>query len=370
MATIDIYSPAFMLACIKEKGMTYSFLRDRYFPQTEDFKTEKVFIDYDDGEGNLIAPFVIPRIGKVPMDRTGYETRELAPAFIAPSRPLSIDILTKRRAGESIVSTMTPAQRERAFLVEDLDFLDKAITRREEWMCARTLMENACHMEHVGDRIDTSKTIPMDVYYYDVDSTGAGENPGVFTPSAKWAAGTAAKRGNWYTDICKLAANLYDNGRPVTDLVMGANVGDLITTDPWVISMMDNRRMEIGTIDPRWQENGVVYLGKLNFSGIMLDMFVYRGSYQEKTADGRLVTRPYMPKNGVLLAAPRTGIIRYGSVTQIEMDKNTYTRTGKRIPKYLVDEVGNQKETILISRPIAAPVMKSPWRACADVFAA
>lgn len=367
---VDIYSTYFMAALIKEKGAVYSFLKDRYFPQSEEFKTEKVFMDYDDGEGNLLAPFVIPRVGKVPMDRVGYETRELAPAYIAPSRPLSIDILTKRMAGESLVSTLTPAQRERTYLVNDLDFLDKAISRREEWMCAHTLLKNACHMEHIGDRVDASKSIAMDVYYYDRDASGKGDNPGVFKPSAKWAVGTDSMRGTWFNDVCRLAAELYESGRAATDLVVGANVGDMILNDPWVVKMLDNRRIELGTIDPKWQENGVVYVGKLNFSGIMLDIFVYRGSYQEKNPKGALVTKPYFPKNAALIAAPKTGIIRYGMVTQVEMDKQTYTRTGKRIPKHLVDEVANAKETILTSRPIAAPIMKAPWRACEDVLKA
>ena len=364
----DIYSTHFMLACIREKGQVYSFLKDRYFPKSEEFKTDKVFLDYDDGEGNLLAPFVIPRVGKVPMERSGYETRELAPAYIAPSRPLSIDNLTRRMAGESIVSNLTPEQRERAYLVNDLDFLDRTISRREEWMCANVLLKNACHMEHVGDRLDDSKKISMDVYYYGVGDNGQGKNPGVFTPSAKWTVGTANKRGVWYTDICKHAAALCDNGREVTDLVLGADSGDLILNDPWVISMLDNRRIELGAIDPRWQGNGVVYLGKLNFSGILLDIFIYRGTYQEKSAAGQTVTKPYFPKGAALLAAPGTGILRYGVVNQIEIDKKTHNRTGKRIPKHLVNEDANLKETILTARPIASPLVKSPWRACEDVF--
>lgn len=363
---LDIYSTAFMLAVIREKPVVYSFLKDRYFSKTEEFKTEKVFIDYDDGEGNLLAPFVIPRIGKVPMERVGYETRELAPAYIAPSRPLSIDILQRRMAGESLASAMTPAQRERAYLVGDMDFLDTAISRTEEYMCARTMLTNACHMEHMGDRTDAAKTIPLDVRYYD-----GNENPGVFTKSAKWEVGTAARRGTWYKDVCEQAASLYENGRNAADLVVGTEVGDMILNDPWVIAMLDNRRIELGTIHPKWQENGVVYIGKLNFSGITLDIFIYRGSYQRKdAATGKMKTVPYFPTKGAMIAAPGTGIIRYGMVTQVEMDGNTYSRTGKRIPKYNVNVDQNLKETILTARPIASPLVKSPWRACEDVLSA
>lgn len=359
----DIYSTIFMEALIREKPRVYSFLRDRYFGGTPSiFKTKKVIVDYDDGEGNLLAPFVVPRVGKAPMERAGYETRELAPSNIAPSRPLSIDDLEKRMAGESLVSTLTPAQRERQYLVGDLDFLDKAITRSEEWMCAGTLLDNACEIIHIGDKQD--KGVKFEARFYD-----GSDNPGVFKPSAKWEVGTATKRGVWYNDVCRYAAELMDVGRTVTDLVVGPDVGEMIQTDPWVIAMMDNRRMEIGKIDPRWKDNGVIYLGPLNFGGVILDVMIYRGSYQEKDKKtGKLTTMQYFPSAGALLAAPNTGKLRYGMVTQVEMDGKTYSRTGTRIPKHNVDVDANLKETILTARPLAAPIMKSPWRACRDVL--
>ena len=121
---MDIYSTHFMEMLLREKPQVFTFLRDRYFPEVAIFKTDKVIVDYDDGEGNELAPFVIPEVGKAPMGRSGYETMELAPANIAPSRPLSLNDIKKRRAGESLVSEDTPEMRERKLLVEDLE--DKA----------------------------------------------------------------------------------------------------------------------------------------------------------------------------------------------------------------------------------------------------
>lgn len=363
MAEFDIYSTHFMEAVIREKPTVYTFIRDRYFGGTAGvFKTPKIMVDYDDGAGNLLAPFVIPRVGKAPMGRAGYETRELTPAYIAPSRPLSIDDLEKRQAGESLVSTMTPAQRERNFLVDDLDFLDKAITRREEWMCVNTMLDNACTMEHIGDKAD--KHTDMVAQYYD-----GTNNPGVFKPSAKWAPGTANKRGTWYEDVCRQIESLTTAGREVTDLVVGNNVAQIILNDPWVLSMLDNRRGWLGEVDPRWQPNGVVRIAKLNFDGVELEIFSYKGTYQVMGKDGKMQTEQYFPAGGALLAAPNTGKLRYGAVTQVEMDNNTYTRTGKRIPKHNVNVDTNMKETILTARPNAAPNMKGQWRACRNVLA-
>lgn len=359
---IDIYSTVFMAAAIKEMPKINTFVKERYFGETPtEFVTEKVVVDYDDGAGNLMAPFVIPRAGSVPMMRAGYNTYDLTPAYIAPSRPLGIDDIKKRKAGESIVSTMTPEQRERQYLLDDLSFLNDAITRREEWMAVNTMLDNACEMNHIGDKLD--KAEDFKVNYYD-----GKVNPAVFQPEEKWEIGTETKRGTWYDGVTEQANSLADAGRAVSDLIVGSEVADMILSDPWVQKILDNRRMEIGLIDPKLLPDGVVYLGNLNFSGIALDIFSYRGTYQEKGTKGNWVTKNYFPSTGAVLAAPNCGKMLYGAVTQVELDNETYTRTGERIPKYEVDVGKNLKKTIVTSRPITVPKMKSPWRSCRDVL--
>lgn len=360
----DIYHPAFMLAAIKEKKPIYTFVKDRYFSaDTATFKTEKVFVDYDDGTGSILAPFVIPRVGSVPLTRDGYETRELIPPYIAPSLPLTIDNLTTRMAGESVVSTLTPEDRERVYLIGDMDTLDKAITRREEWMCVNTMLDNACTMHHIGDNGEKGQDIVAQ--YYD-----GNKNTGAFKPAAKWDIGANEfTPGNWFDDVCAQLSNMRAAGRNATDLVVGANVADLILRDKWAWKMLDNRRAALGDIDPRWQQAGVTRIGKLNFKGADLEIFCYEGTYEDRDAKTRkLTTQEYMPKNGVLIAAPKTGKMLYGAVNQMEDDRKFHTRPGTRIPKHVFDVPNNTKETILTSRPIACPVIKSPWRACRDVL--
>jgi hypothetical protein len=360
---IDFHSTIFMEGVIREKPVVYSFLKDRYFRENSVFNTKEVYVDYDDGEGNLIAPFVIPRTGKVPMGRSGYGTYKLQPAYIAPSRVLTMDVLENRMAGEHIMNGMTPAERERYYVTEDLEKLDKAITRREEWMCAETMLDNACTMKHIGDRADL--TVDLEAKFYD-----GKENPGVFKPTEKWDIGTETKRGSWYNEVCRQIESMTSAGRPVTDLVVGGKVAELILSDPWAIKILDNRRIELGSIDPRWQENGTTRLGVLNFDGVDLEIFKYNGTYEEMGKDGKKVQKLYLPSTAAILAAANTGKIRYGAVTQMEMDGVVYTRTGARVPKYLKDPATNKEETVLTAAPVAAPKMKGQWRACRDVFTA
>lgn len=228
-------------------------------------------------------------------------------------------------------------------------------------MCAETMLDNACTMEHMGDKAD-GQGIAMTAKFYD-----GTDNPGVFKPAKAWAVGTAAKRGTWYDSVCEEIASLTAAGREARDLVVGSEIAAMILNDPWVISMLDNRRIELGQVNPLWQPNGVTRIGALNFDGVTLEVFSYTGTYQEKNAKGVLTTKPYFPAKAAMIAAPATGKRRYGAITQVEMDKETYTRTGERVPKHNVIVDTNLKETILSSAPIMAPKMKGQWRACRDV---
>lgn len=361
----NIYEPAFMAGVIKEKKPIYTFIKDRYFTaDTSVFKTEQVLADYDDGGGSIMAPFVIPLAGPVPMTRDGYETREIKPPFISVSMPLTIEDLKKRMAGESIVSTLTPQDRERVHLVSDMDKLDKAITRREEWMCVNTMLDNACTMRHTG--ANGEKGHDMKAQFYDGNT-----NPGVFKPSAVWAASTDGKNpGTWYQDVCAQLSAMRKASRNATDLIVGSQVAQLIMNDPYMERMLDNRRIEIGELDPRWQENGVTRIGRFLFGGTFIEVYCYEGTYEEQDPKTRKITgvKDYLPATAAILAAPKTGKMLYGAVNQMEEDKVFHTRVGTRVPKHIADVAHNTKETMLTSRPMAIPLVKSPWRSCRDVF--
>jgi hypothetical protein len=320
-------------------------------------------IDYDDGAGNVLAPFVIPTTGPVPLTRDGYETYELVPPYIAVSLPLTIKDLTKRMAGETIVSELTPEQRQQIYLVQDLDTLDKSITRREEWICVNTMLDNQCTMKHIGD--NGAKGKDMIAKYYE-----GTDNPGVFKASEIWDVGADEYTpGTWYKSVTEQLSSMRKAGRNATDLVVGSQVAELIMSDKWAWKVLDNRRAELGEINPGWQEQGVTRIGKLNFGGKDLEIFCYEGTYEERDVKTRkLTTRDYFPSTAAMLAAPNTGKMAYGAVNQMERDEMFHTRTGMRVPKYIADVPHNTKETTLTSRPIAYPVIKSPWRACRNVF--
>ena len=103
---LNIYDTYFMLAAVREIPLEHTFFKDRYFPTNQAmdiFATPRVLADYK-LETRKAAPFVVPRIGSIPGSREGFSTADLEPGNISISIPLTLDQLTGRGFGESLMS--------------------------------------------------------------------------------------------------------------------------------------------------------------------------------------------------------------------------------------------------------------------------
>ena len=354
---MNMYDTLYMLAAIEELPLEHTFFKDRYFPtddETDVFNTSKVLADYREGSRKK-APFVMPRIGSLPVGRDGFSTFELEPAYIGLSMPMTLDQLKKRGFGESIMSGMTPEDRARLLQIKDMAELSARISRTEEWMACQVMLNNGITMRHETDEKDVYDDVPC--CFYDEAS-----NPAEFKPAAAWKHSTVDAKGNvtvgnWYEDIYKMVAFLKRKGRPATDLLVGADVGAFLMEDPWVMYMLDNRRVEMGRIAPTELTEYVTNLGAFNFKGRTLDILVCEGTYEdEKGADV-----DYLDTDSVIVTAPACGKGLYGAITQLETDGEYHTHTGKRVPQHLFTIKPPVKETQVASSPLMVPKRKNPW---------
>lgn len=360
---MDIYSTYFMLAAIREIPLEHTFFKDRYFPTDsamDIFGTAKVLADYKENTQKK-APFVLPRIGAIPVGRDGFSTYELEPANISISIPLTIDQLQNRGFGESLLSEMTPADRATYFLMNDLSELSARISRTEEILAVQTMLNNGTTMRHRTDREDVYEDIGVQFY------EGAN-NPAQFTPSAAWTHSTYSNgtwtKGSWYNDICAMIKMLTRHGRPVSDILVASDVGDFLMSDGWVLAMLDNRRTEMGRLAPEVLTEYVHEIGVFNFEGRTLPIIVNDGTYEENGIDV-----PYIPNGTVIVTAPNVGRGLYGAVTQMEADGNFHTYAGKRIPMHYFSLRPPVKETQLTSRPLFVPNRPNPWAVAKNVLA-
>jgi GNAT superfamily N-acetyltransferase len=351
---IDIFDTYYMAGVVQEIVPPATFFRDRYFPTdaADIFAADKVLVEYMEGDRRL-APFVVQRAGDIPVGRKGYEVHEFEPPFIAPSRLLTLDDLRKRGFGEALFAGSTPAQRAAALQLRDLTDLDLRITRREEWMAAQTMINNGCSAVAYID--NATAGVPFDIYYYD---TG-GSNPAVYTVAEEWD----DTGGDFFSDVEAMCADLAERGLPVTDLVVGTAVGQFIMSNEKVAKILDNRRMEFGRLAPEVRVPGVSWLGRLNFGGFDLDIFVVRETY----VDDNGTTQYYFPTKSAMVTAPNCGHMMYAQVTQIEPDDQYHSFAMKRVPKFVVDRDKDTRKLRLASRPLAAPKQKAPWMYAANV---
>lgn len=294
--------------------------------------------------------------------REGFSTYELEPGNISISIPLTADQLQNRGFGEALMSTMTPADRARMLLIGDLKELSSRISRTEEWLAIKTMLDNGCVMRHQTETPDIYQDVKVQFY----DGT---DNPALFTPTAKW---THSKKntdgswtiGTWYYDVCAMIKMLTSRGLPARELLLAADVGDFIMEDPWVMEVLDNRRMEMGRIEPKELTEYVTNPGTFNFKGRKLDILVSDGTFEDENG----TDTPYVPNGTAIVTAPDCGKGLYGGVTQLEQDGNFHTYAGTRVPQHIFTVRPPAKETQMTSRPLFVPKRKSPWSVAKGVL--
>lgn len=345
----DFYTTHTLLMAVQQLTPPSSFLRNRYFPTndaTDIFKSEDVLIEYRDGDKKL-APFVAPRKGGVTMMRRGYHMERFTPPNIAPKRTLTIDDLKKRGFGEALLPTMTPAQRENALVLKDLQEMGESITRREEAMAAEVMLTNGCIMKHIAD--DVTKEDEMEIRFYD-----GAVNPAQYTPAVKWD----QENNAILADFGAMARMLTQNGLRAADFVCNPDVADTIVNDPVIQKLLDNRRYELGTVQPETLTNGAAVMCVLNVNGRLISVI----SYDETYTDASGKDQPYIPSGKGILTAPGAGRTLYGAVTQMEQsDKEFHTYAARRVPKYLANPDNDTREIKNTSRPLLIPNHKNPF---------
>lgn len=345
---INIYQTQTLVAAAPLVLKRPTFLRDRYFETTDNdlFVTEDVLVEYKDEKNRKLAPCVVPMSGGIAIDRDGYKTERYTPANVAPKRTLSVADLQKRGFGETVFSQKKPAEREAALLRQDMTDLGELIDSREEWMAAQVLFENGYTMKHYIDDYGGSKYQEYAIKFYDEAS-----NPAVYTPAAKWDTSSKVIMDDLYA----ISLILKKRGLKASDVIFGHEVGSVIINNEYFQKLLDNKRLDLMAINPTELPEGVVYYGRLNVYGVALDLFCYTETYTDEAGQ----TQSFVPKNKIVVTAPKMGRAKYGAVTVLEKDENFYTYTGKRVPHVVADQKSGVKELYIESKPLLTPNYKN-----------
>ena len=354
-AVLNFFDTYMLLAITEEIVPQQTFFKDRYFHTgaNDIFRSDKVLTEYRKGDRKMAA-FVSARAGDIPMDRRGYAIHEYQPAFIAPSRLLTLDDLNKRGYGEAIYANSTPAERAARLQQDDLTDMDRRIIRREEWMCAQTMINNACTMQTYID--DKTEGETLYVKFFDATSDHT------YTVANKWN----AENGDFFGDVRNMARLLSSRGLRAADLVLGVDVADALLENEKVQRLLDkNSGIIVGQIEQELSAyDGVAFMGILNFGGYKLNLI----SVDETYVDDSDVTQRYFPATSAMVTAPGCGHLMYGQITQIDygsIEPATYAAV--RVPKFVLDQPNDKRKLRLACRPLAAPHNYCPYIYAANV---
>lgn len=356
MADLNFFDNYILMAITEEIVPEASFFRDRYFPTGagDIFSSDKVLTEYRRGDRKM-ASFVAPRAGDIPVDRRGYEIHEYQPAYIAPSRILTLDDLKKRGFGEAMFPGSTPAERAAKLQLEDLTDLDRRIRRTEEWMAVQTMINNACTMQEYLDAATQGEA--NSVYFYD------GSSDHTYTVGVnKWN----GVNGDFFGDVRAMCQLLAKRGLPAADLVLGTEAADAILDIQKVRDLLDkNSGIVIGGIDQTIAYPGVTRMGVLNFGGFLLTLWDVSESYDSDAG----VDTPYFPSKAAMVTAPGCGHMMYGAISQIDYGSTEFsTYAAQRVTKFVVDQDKDIRKLRLGARPLAAPKNYCPYIYAADVI--
>lgn len=348
----DIYSTNNLVEVVKMARVPGSFLRNRYMPTgpRDIFKTKKVFIERTD-EGNLGAPFVIPYTGAKLMTRDGYTGEEMTPAFINPSRDMSIDQLMKKGIGETLYDEAMPEEREKDYLVDDLIFLQKAIQRTQEWMCGQIITKGYVDCV-IGDSGSNEK---VRLQYY----SGSFTNKMTFLDANNQTEYWDASGASIYKHVSAMANDI-PGEYGALDLVLGANVVNVFLNDASLLALLNVRNAYFGAIQPgQTLEPGVGFLGTMNFGGKDLNIY----SYNERATINGSETYYIDPKYAVVIPREKFGATKFGSITQMEEeDRQFHTYAAEMVPRRLTDPKSNLRTLEMASAPLPHPYALDSWR--------
>lgn len=318
------------------------FLVKRYFPTnptTDIFTTPEVLVERMDRFGKKLAPFI--KEGEKTTTRTGYGVDHYVPARIAPKRRLSIAGADSRIFGENPFSPLTPEERAIQLTVQDLKELNANVELRLEAMAGQLLTENKYDI--AWEAPDGSSVTP-DAGVQTFIDTETGDST-AYTPDALWDASSHDILG----DISAMVRKTVMQGGRAEDIVLGANAMRALKNDAEIAKQLENRRWEIGNINPA-EFGAAVLVGRLNIDGKMLNVFEYFQTYE--TAAGEQV--PFFSPYKVMVGAPNLGRTLFAAVTQTEQHEHgLHTYMGRTVPKYT--ETDDEIAVRMVSRPVMIP---------------
>jgi hypothetical protein len=307
------------------------FLVNRFFSNVQTDTTEEIHFDVLAGK-RRVAPFVSPLVEGQVVQSQGYTTSTFKPAYIKDKRVFDMNRPLKRAAGEQIGGRMSPAERLRALVAQDMtDQLDM-LNRRLEVMAGEVLSTGKSTIS--GDKYPTVI----------VDFGRAVGNTVVASPLWSDTANSDPVKDleTWSMSI------LQSTGAALNDVVMTPDAWTLFSTNSKVLNRLNLFRAL--SQPPTLLSEAVLQEGG-SFRGTIdgFNIWVYSAWYVDP-ADG--TEKPILPAGTVILSGPQLeGVRAYGAIR----DEAAGLQAVPYFSKSWVEDDPSVRFVMLQSAPLLVP---------------
>jgi hypothetical protein len=339
---LDIFETATQLKSVELMPPEYTFLFDTFAKDGGNVEDTEAIYDYRKGVQQM-APIVVPGTGGVLMARSGYETRRIGFCTVAPERAINATDITKRAFGENVLGAMTPEQRAKKLLAEDLVEMRKATQRRREHMGRSVLLTGKLEVFRYTSEGRDKETLLVADY-------GFTNN---YTPETAWSEASAKID----YDMHKMLDLVYDGLGYVDIVVMAPDVADAMLSNSVYVKQFDSKNIDMGMINTKYRGQGVRFIG-WNSDGA--EMYSFSGKFLDE--DGQI---KYVLPSGTVIMGGR-GVLNcpHGPVTQVVgtgSDSTFVTYIKKEVPFRIGNADTNVIKNRLTSCPTIVPFNVDAW---------
>lgn len=342
---MDIYSTRAQLAAIELMPREFGFLADMFGKDAGPVEDEKAIFDVKKGSQPM-APMVRPGAGGVLMTpRDGYETKEIAFCCIAPERIIEDQNLKGRMFGEKVLGALTPEQREKKILAQDLTDMLAAIARREEWMFRQILLTGKLEIfTYTNEGRNKKSTMHADFNFTNNYAPAAGK---------EWDQSGA----DIQYDMEKIYDLIYTGMGTVEKIIMAHDVWTAMRNNEKFMKTMDYDKAKMSEINTKYKGKGLRYVG-INSDGV--EMYASSGTFIDD--DG--ATKLSIPSGKLIAGAGDIIKEIYGPVTQVEepgMNAKHKTYIKKQVPLRYGSIESNAIKNRVTSCPMMMPFNVDAW---------
>lgn len=246
-ANFNLFSTAVMLKAVEQMPRVYTFLSDTFASEGEVVADDRAIYDYRRGPETGLAPFVVPGTGGVAINRDGFEMREVKFSTLAPERVLTIEDVSTRQFGETVLGAKTPEQRSKEVVARDLKTLRAMVQNSRNWMVREVLLNGKLEIRrYTKEGREREASMVADFGFTNV-----------YTPATAWDQPGA----KIIYDMEKAFDLVYDGLGDVDIMVMGGGVFEAMMANSDYCKTLDMDHVYMGEIRTKYQGQGVRYRG-------------------------------------------------------------------------------------------------------------